>query len=129
MDPALAPTLRALGAALLAAFATRIELAAAELEGEAERTGRMLVLASIAAMCGFFVLALLTALVVAAFWDTARLWSLAVVALVYALSGTICVVRLQALRAAREPLLSATITELRSDRDALKRIGNPQGAP
>lgn len=127
MDAGLGPSLRVLGGAILAAFGTRLELAAAEVEEEGARLAQIVVLGLAAAILLWFVLLLGTLVVVVLCWDGPRLASILVMLLLYALGAAVIGLRIQSVLRARPPLLSATIAELRADRDALR--GAVAGGP
>jgi uncharacterized membrane protein YqjE len=120
----LGPGLRRLGSAIIGLFATRLELATAELEAERGFIAQSVALAAFIALAMLFVLALLTTLLVAFFWDSHRYAAIGFVTLGWALLAALAGLRLQYLLAHRPPLLSATIQELRADRDAL--LGEPR---
>ena len=113
-------SLRALGATLADAAATRVELAIVELREEGERRKGLLVLAI---ACGvFFGMALLlaTVFVIVLFWDTHRLAAIGGMTLLYLAIGLGALAKMR--RDAREAPrpFEATLRELSADRDMLR---------
>jgi len=112
-------SVRALLGTLLGIAQTRLELLVTELEQERLHLGKLLLYGFLALFFFGLGVMLLSALIVAAFWDSYRLGAIAVLALVYLGIAFICtaVLRQQARRKPR--LFSASIAELGKDRAAL----------
>jgi uncharacterized membrane protein YqjE len=117
-DPAGA--VRALGADLVALLRVRAELVSLELEEEAARRKRLLVLGGLAALFSVATLVLVTALVVVFFWDTYRIAALAGVTAVYAVLAAWAYARFRELASNSPPPFSATIAEFRKDLEMLR---------
>jgi uncharacterized membrane protein YqjE len=113
-------SLRALGATLVEAVETRVELALVELREEGERRKAMLVLAVTGAL--FLSLGLLLAafFVVVFFWDTHRLEAIAGVTLLYLGIAAGAFLRLRANARSAPAPFEATLRELAADRDLLR---------
>lgn len=114
-------SLRSIAPSLLALLRTRLELLGIEVAEERER---VVTLALLALAAGFFValaLLMLNVLVLAWFWDSHRLAVILTLFLIYAIAGLACFVRLRKQLASRRPLFEATMTELKSDLEALAR--------
>ena len=111
---------REVAALVLAALATRGELASVELTEARDRAARWLVLALAAGVLLLAALLVGSLWVVSVFWDTHRSEAIALVAAVYALAGGGTMWWLVARLRAAPPLLQATIAELKQDCDALR---------
>jgi len=107
------------GAGTLRLVHQRLELAALDIEEELLRTRRLLAAALLAALLATLALAALGALVVAVFWDSARLPAIAAVAAAYGAAA--CLLARSVLReqATKPPFMAATLRVLAQDRDAL----------
>ena len=125
MDGAQAPagafdSVRALGATLVDAAGTRVELALVELREQGERRKQLAVLAVTGAV--FLVMALLLAafLAIAFFWDTYRIAAIATVTLLYLGIAAAAFLQLRAKARAMPAPFEATLRELAADREMLK---------
>jgi uncharacterized membrane protein YqjE len=99
---------------------TRLELFVTELEEERERLKQALIL-TLLAFFGFSLgIILLTIFVVAIFWQSGWIYAVGVLAAVYLSIGVIAGLLLRNAIAARPVLFSATLEELRKDRDRLR---------
>jgi uncharacterized membrane protein YqjE len=99
---------------------TRLELFVTELEEERERLKQALIL-TLLAFFGFSLgIILLTIFVVAIFWQSGWIYAVGVLAAVYLSIGVIAGLLLRNAIAARPALFSATLEELRKDRDRLR---------
>ena len=114
-------SLRRLGASLAALVHSRIELAALEIEREKARVTRLLCSAS--SRCFFLGLGAITAtiFVIVLFWDSQRLVAIGFLTVVYVGIGlgAVALARKESEQAKRP--FSATLEELRKDRDRLTR--------
>jgi uncharacterized membrane protein YqjE len=113
-------SLRKLGSNVLAAVQTRLELVATDIEEERAWIGRITALVALAAFCVALAVNLAVLFLVVLFWDSNRLLAIGVLAGVF---GGLAVALALAARsaAARRPrLFSATLAELRKDRDDLR---------
>jgi uncharacterized membrane protein YqjE len=104
-----------IAATLVAMVHTRLELAAVELQEEAQRLLGYVawLLLAVFLAAGAFLLAAL--FVILLFWDSYRLHAVGATAALFALAGAVILMKVRASIAARPPLLSATLAELRSD--------------
>jgi len=120
-SPGLLGSLRRVAVTLATLGHTRLALASVELTEERERLLRIALLALIAALA--FVLAIVgfSALLVVAFWESARVAVLAALSGFYLLIGLWCAHRLRAAARAARPLLESTLAELERDAQALRR--------
>lgn len=112
-----------IGATVAAMAATRLELAAVEVQEEARRLLGYLVWTLLGAslVAGAFMLC--AVFVILVFWDTYRLQAVAAMIALLGLGGAALLWRVKAaLRAAPAPL-SATMAELRNDLDYFRHAG------
>jgi uncharacterized membrane protein YqjE len=110
-----AATLGRIGATLIAMVRTRLELAAVEVQEEARRLlGYMAwtLLATFLATAAFMLAALFVILL---FWDSYRLQAVAGMAILFALTAALIVMKVRASFDVKPPMLSATLAELRKD--------------
>ncbi len=117
-EPLLA-SIRALARTALAVLQTRLELLATEFEEERARIAEVLVLAVCVAVCFTFAAFLLVLFVVVVFWDSHRLLVIGILAGGFAAAGGILFAMIRRRADEHPPLFSASINELRKDRDAL----------
>lgn len=113
-------SLRSTLALLLDIGATRLELAATELEEERLRLVGLLISAVITLMLFGMAVLMCTAFVVVAMWDSHRLLAVGGLALVYVGAAWLSVVRWRARAASRPPFMSVTLAELQRDVAALR---------
>jgi uncharacterized membrane protein YqjE len=113
-------SLRKLARTSLAIVQTRIEIFASEIDEERARLARIAVLAAIAALCVALVVILAVFFLVVLFWDTNRLLAIGVLAGVFAVGGITACLGLRAAISQRPKFLSATLAELRKDREKLE---------
>jgi uncharacterized membrane protein YqjE len=113
-------SLRKLARTSLAIVQTRIEIFASEIDEERARLARIAVLAAIAALCVALVVILAVFFLVVLFWDTNRLLAIGVLAGVFAVGGIAACLGLRAAISQRPKFLSATLAELRKDREKLE---------
>ncbi len=120
-SPSLFVSFRSFWGVLLAIVYTRIDLLTAELEDEAARTVKLL-LVRLAAMASIGVTFFLTMfLLIASFWDTAYLsFIMGLVVAICALASVIFIVVARNMVLNRPKFLSQTLTELRRDVEGLK---------
>ena len=107
-------------ASFVGVLQTRLDLASTEIAEERERLKELLLLAAIALFCLSLAAILLTALVVAVFWETHRLYVLGGLVLFYLAAGAIAALVLRKKAAARPKLFSATFAEFAKDRERLE---------
>ena len=119
-----------LGASLLGLVRTRLELASVELAEERDRVQQQLTLLLAAMAMFMFAVLFVATWVIAYYWDTYRLTSIAIVAVVFAGAGAVMLaLRSQSARGAPTPF-AATIAEFERDRAALAGSDNtPPAAP
>jgi len=106
---------RALRTDLVALLQLRAELIAIELEEEAARRKRQLLLGVVAGVFALATLLLVAFLVVVVFWDSYRVGALAGVTLAYALVGAWAVLRFRNVTMNSPPPFAATLAEFRKD--------------
>ncbi|MEQ5802612.1 phage holin family protein [Halomonas sp. H10-9-1] len=111
---------RRLLGSLLATSETRLRLAVLELEEERARLVGMLLLAGLALILLLLGIAVLTTLVIVAFWDSYRLTAIGVSAGVLLGGGLLLCLRVMQL-ARRRTLLASTLKHLATDRDLVER--------
>lgn len=105
---------------VVAALATRGELAALELTEARQRAVRWLTYALLAAVLLLATLLAAALLVAAIFWETYRWQALAVVTVLYGLAGVAFAAVASTERRTSPPLFAATLQELKQDCDALR---------
>lgn len=114
-------SLRDLAATFVALLQTRIEIFASEVDEEQTRLARIVLLAVIAVFCLSLAVVLLVLLVVVLFWDASRLLAIGLLMGLFAIGGLAAVLALRAAITRRPRFLSATLAELRKDREGLDR--------
>ena len=112
---------RRLGGSALSLANTRLALASLDLTEERDRLLRLAALAIAAATLLALALAAVTAWVVIETWDEHGPLALAGAAVVYAVAGAWCALRLRALAREAPPLLDTTMAELARDAQALRK--------
>ena len=95
--------------------ATRLELAAVEVQEEARRLLGYLAWTLLAVCLAAGAIMLAALFVILLFWDTHRLQAVAAMAIVLGVAGAILFAKVRAGLDAKPALLSATMTELRND--------------
>lgn len=119
-SPGVIGSLRGLVATVVGLAQTRLQLLANELEEQRIRVLQMVVLAAVAMFCGAMAVILITAFIVVALWDLHRLWTLGLLAALYA-AGALAVLSVLKRRAAERPkAFSASLAELQRDEKALR---------
>src|SRR4051812_48032966 len=104
-----------IGATLAAMAATRLELAAVEVQQEARRLLGYLAWTLLAAGLAAGAVMLAALFVILLFWDSYRLQAVAGMAVLLGLAAAALLFKVRAAFDARPALLSATMAELRSD--------------
>lgn len=121
------PSVRRVGAAILALTGTRVELAGVELREETLRAGRLLLLGAIAVLLLSAALIFAGAFVVVAVGAENRLFALGAIVAIYAAAAVGLLLKIRtSLRDGPAPF-AATVRELRADVDALR--GGPLKRP
>ena len=118
-SPGLLASLRKLASTLVELVQTRFELIATEIEEERARVVRLLILAAVA---GFFLAlgtVVLTFFIIVLAWDTHRVLATAVLAVLYLGAGVVAALKARDTARAATKLFSASLAQLRKDRDAL----------
>lgn len=118
--PGVLGSLRTLAATAAGIAQARLQLAASELEEQYLRGLQLLVLGAAALFCACVGVLLVTAWIVIALWDQYRLLTVGVLALVYLAGCAVAFKALKARAAERPKLFSASLAELRRDRDLLR---------
>lgn len=108
------------GASLLAMLQTRVELASVELQEEAQRALRYLVLSLAALFLAAMTVILVTFLVVLLFWDENPLTAVAVLAVLYGAGAFLLMAKVKSEIRSRPALLSHTLAELRKDVECMR---------
>lgn len=98
---------------------TRLELLANELHEERLRLAQMLIFLLSALFCLGMGVLLLTTLFVVLFWDNHRIAVLGVMSIFFFVSGALIVMLLRSKAEAGSRLFSASLAELRKDREQL----------
>jgi uncharacterized membrane protein YqjE len=112
-------SLRNLAATLVALLQTRLELLVTELEEERLRLLQLLLWTAGALFCFGIVILLLTILLVAMFWDSYRITAIVALAGIFLAAGVGMAATVRNRVHARSRLFSASLDELKKDRDRL----------
>ncbi|MDO9315029.1 MAG: phage holin family protein [Burkholderiaceae bacterium] len=113
-------SVRSLLALLLDIGATRLELAATELEEERLRLVGQLISAVVTLMLLGMAVLMCTAFLVVLMWDSHRLLTVGGLALAYVVATWVSAVRWRARAASRPPFMAVTVAELQRDIAALR---------
>lgn len=116
----LSASVRGLAATLIELAQVRLELFSVEAQEEVLRVASLLAYGAIALFCLALGLGFLAILITVALWDTHRLLALAVFAALFLLAGLLAAWRARERVQRGSRLFSASIDELRQDREALK---------
>lgn len=108
------------GASLLAMVQTRAELASVELQEEAQRALRYLVLSLAALFLAAMTVILITFFVILLFWDENPLTAVAVLAVLYGAGAILLMAKVKSEVSSRPALLAQTLAELRKDVDCMR---------
>ena len=108
------------GASLLAMVQTRAELASVELQEEAQRALRYLVLSLAALFLAAMTVILITFFVILLFWDENPLTAVAVLAVLYGAGAFLLMAKVKSEIRSRPALLSQTLAELRKDVECMR---------
>lgn len=112
-----------IGTTLVAMARTRLELAAVEVQEEAQRVLGYAAWALLAAFLGAGALMLAALFVIVLFWDTHRLLAIGAMAAAFALAAVVILLQVRARFAARPRMMSATLAELNKDLAFIKGTG------
>ena len=112
-------SVRRLLSTLTSIASTRLELLENELQEERLRLTQMLLFASFALFCFGMGVLLLAVFIVVLFWDDHRLAALGTLSVLFFALGTLMAMLLRNKAQAKSRLFSASLAELRQDRDAL----------
>lgn len=113
-------SLRRLAGTLLAAVQTRLELVATDIEEERAWIARMAILAALAGFCIALAVNLVVLFLVVLFWDANRLLAIGALAGLFAALALALGVAARRTAARRPRLFSATLAELRKDREDVR---------
>lgn len=108
------------GASLLAMLQTRVELASVELQEEAQRALRYLVLSLAALFMAAMTVILITFFVILLFWDDNPLTAVAVLAVLYGAGAFALMAKVKSEIRSRPALLAQTLAELRKDVECMR---------
>lgn len=116
----LSASVRGLAATLIELAQVRLELFSVEAQEEVLRVAGLLAYGAIALVCLALGLGFLAILITVALWDTHRLLALAVFAALFLLAGLLAAWRARERVQRGSRLFSASIEEMRQDREALE---------
>lgn len=108
------------GASLLAMLQTRAELASVELQEEAQRALRYLVLSLAALFMAAMTVILITFFVILLFWDDNPLTAVAMLAVLYGAGAFALMAKVKSEIRSRPALLAQTLAELRKDVECMR---------
>ena len=120
---AITGTVGRIGTTLVAMARTRLELAAVEVQEEAQRFLGYIVWALFGAFLGATALLLVALFVIVLFWDTHRLPAIGAMAGLFALGAVLILLKVRGALAAHGPMLPATRAELGRDIAFIKGDG------
>lgn len=109
-----------LGATLVAMVQTRVELASVELQEEAQRMLRYLVLSLMALFLAAMTVTLITFFVILLFWDEHPLLATGLLAGLYGLGAFMLAAKVKAELRSKPALLAATLAELKKDAECVR---------
>ncbi len=115
----LGASLQGLLATLLAIVHTRLELLATEVEEEKRRMLATLAWGAVAVLLACFALAFAAVFITVVLWESHRLWVLGVMTLSFSAISFWAMQKVKALTSGTDLMLSATLAELDTDRQAL----------
>jgi len=113
-------SVKRLASTLASIVSTRLELLANELQEERLRLTQIILFAALALFCFGLGVLLLTALIVALFWDDHRFAVLGALIALYFVLGAISAMLLRGKAQAESKLFSASLAELDKDRERLR---------
>ena len=119
--PGLRQSFARIASALVGLVSTRAELASLEFTEERERLTRRLALVAAGGLLLAFAALFAGAFAIVLFWDTHRLWAIALVALAHLAGGAVLLAKARAIGRDSPSPFAATIDELRKDKEALER--------
>ncbi|MFD2367572.1 phage holin family protein [Pseudoduganella sp. GCM10020061] len=109
-----------LGATLVAMVQTRVELASVELQEEAQRMLRYLVLSLMALFLAAMTVVLVTFFVILLFWEEHPLLATGLLAILYGFGAILLMMKVKSEIRSKPALLSHTLAELRKDVDCVR---------
>lgn len=115
-NPGMRAALKRLAAAGIGLLSTRAELLTVELTEERERLTRRLALVAAGGLILAFGAMFAGAFVITLFWDTHRLWAIALVALAHLGAGAFLLMKARNVGRDGPPPFAASIEELKKDR-------------
>ena len=113
-------SLRHLAATVIEMLQTRIELASTEIEEEGARMAGLVLLAAAGFYCLTIGLVFGGMFIIVALWDSYRLWAVGGLTLFFVGSALVIWLVFRSRYKSRPRFLSATLAELRKDRDLLE---------
>ena len=128
-NPGLRAALKRLAAAGVGVLSTRAELLTLELTEERDRLAQRLALAAAGGLVLAFGVMFAGAFVVVLFWDTHRLWAIALVALAHFGAGAFLLMKAKNVGRDAPPLFAASIEELKKDRALIEQALGDRDEP
>jgi uncharacterized membrane protein YqjE len=120
-NPGVRVGLKRLAAAGVGLLSTRAELLSVELTEERDRLAQRLALAAAGGLVLAFGAMFAGAFVIVMFWDTHRLWAIALVGLAHFGAGAFLLLKAKNVGRDAPPPFAASIGELRKDRELIER--------
>ena len=108
-------TVGRIGSTVLAMVETRLELAALEVEEESQRLLGYFMLALLSLILFGIAMVLVSLTIILVFWESYRLEAALALAALFAVAGTIIIMKLKSAFAARPRMLASTVAELNKD--------------
>lgn len=109
-----------LGATLVAMVQTRVELASIELQEEAQRILRYLVLSLMALFLGAMAVVLVSFFIVLLFWDEHPLLATGLLAALYGIGALMLTLKVKGEMRRKPALLASTLAELKKDAECVR---------
>ena len=120
---AILQTVGRIGGTVLAMVETRLELAALEIEEESQRLLGYFMLALLSLILFGIAMVLVSLTIILLFWETYRLQEALGLAALFAVAGTVIMMKLKSAFASRPRMLASTVAELNKDVNFFRNAG------
>jgi uncharacterized membrane protein YqjE len=120
---AILQTVGRIGGTVLAMVETRLELAALEIEEESQRLLGYFMLALLSLILFGIAMVLVSLTIILLFWETYRLQAALGLAALFAVAGTVIMMKLKSAFASRPRMLASTVAELNKDVNFFRNAG------
>ncbi len=120
---AILQTVGRIGGTVLAMVETRLELAALEIEEESQRLLGYFMLALLSLILFGIAMVLVSLTIILLFWETYRIQAALGLAALFAVAGTVIMMKLKSAFASRPRMLASTVAELNKDVNFFRNAG------